>query len=917
MSSKVLLCAILFMPLPFFLPAWGPAQTFSNVLLPRGADPWVYRHLDGMHYLTVTTSRDITLWRSTTLSTIGSGEKKTVWTPPSSGPNSRHLWAPELHYLQNKWYLYYAADDGNNDHHRMFVLENASPDPFQGAFVDRGKIFDPRADKWAIDGTVFELDGKLYFVWSGREGDKNDRQNLYIAAMENPYTIRGPRVEICRPTLPWEMKGKPHVNEGPEVVIRGKTINLIYSASGAWTDDYCLGLLTATVGSDLLSPSSWMKHPEPIFRSGNGVFGPGHASFVKSPDGKEDWIVYHAALFQGAKWKRNVRTQRFTWNANGTPSLGAPLPPDQPIKLPGGEPLAPKAIFRSPVSLAVPLGGSSVWVAEYAARAVTEVDPVAGKVKRRLPLDLAPTGFALDARRNVLYVTGEAPRGRILALDLHTGRVRASLSAGHTPMAPVLSPDGKLLYVLSRFENCVRVLDVANGREVGQLPVPREPVAAALTPDGNLLVVANHLPAMPAHLEQVAAAVTLIDTAARKVLTHVLLPNGSTSLRGVCVAPDGRHAYITHTLGHHQLPATQLERGWMNTSALSILDLASRRLVTTVLLDELDRGAANAWDVICSADGAWLNVAHAGTHEVSAINRSALHARLEALPPDELADVPRALIFLAGIRQRLPLPGKGPRALAVLGRDIIAAQYFTDDLAVLRREKAGFSPAQTIPLGPHAPLTSQRRGELLFHDATLCFQHWQSCATCHPDGRADGLNWDLLNDGIGNPKNTRSMVYAFRIQPVMSLGQRATAAAAVRSGLTHIEFCVRSEEEAAAMDAYLQSLRPVPSPRLVNGRLSAEAERGRILFTITGCAACHPPPLYTDLKAYDLGTSKGLDRGKALVTPRLVEVWRTAPYLHDGSALTVQEAMLRHSRAAAALSRRDIDDLAEYVLSLP
>ena len=220
----------------------------------------------------------------------------------------------------------------------MFALENQNPDPFQGDFAEGGKVFDPQADRWAIDGTLLNAGKKRYFIWSGWEGDENVRQNVYIAPMSDPVTISGPRVEISRPQLPWETIGEPHINEGPEVIVRKNVVHLIYSASGSWTDAYCLGLLTAKVDSDLLSPSSWKKHDKPVFERANGVPGPGHASFVKSPDGKQDWIVYHAARFQGAGWTRNVRTQPFAWQKNGLPNFGTPVDPNAPIHVPSGDP---------------------------------------------------------------------------------------------------------------------------------------------------------------------------------------------------------------------------------------------------------------------------------------------------------------------------------------------------------------------------------------------------------------------------------------------------------------------------------------------------------------------------------------------------------------------------------------------------
>jgi GH43 family beta-xylosidase len=319
-------------------PAGAEVRDFYNVVAPSGADPWVIRHADGHYYMTVTTGDNVTLWRSATLTGLWAGERKVVWTPPAAGPKSRNIWAPELHRLDGKWYVYYAADDGDNANHRMYVLENPSADPFRGAFTDKGKIHDPADDRWAIDGTVLDLKGKRYFIWSGWEKDVNVRQVLYIAPMTNPWTLGGRRVEISRPEHPWETVGDPDVNEGPQVLVTEMHVHLVYSASGSWTDSYCLGLLTLKTDDDPLAPASWVKHPKPVFESGHGVFGPGHCSFVKSPDGSEDWLVYHAARFRGAGWTRNVRAQKFDRDAAGMPRFGTPARPDVPIPLPGGEP---------------------------------------------------------------------------------------------------------------------------------------------------------------------------------------------------------------------------------------------------------------------------------------------------------------------------------------------------------------------------------------------------------------------------------------------------------------------------------------------------------------------------------------------------------------------------------------------------
>jgi len=492
----------------------------------------------------------------------------------------------------------------------------------------------------------------------------------------------------------------------------------------------------------------------------------------------------------------------------------------------------------------------------------------------------------------------------------------------------VVSIDGKTLYVCNRFNNDVSVIDLASKKEVARIAVTREPVAAAITPDGKYLVVANLLPAGAADGDYVAATVSVIEAAGQKVVASVRLHNGSIGLRGICISPDGQHAYVTHTLGRYTLPTTQLDRGWINTNALTILDLSERTLLNTVLLDDVDSGAANPWGVACTADGRTICVSHAGTHQVSVIDRAKLHEKLTRVAAGQrvsdasssAADVPNDLSFLVGLRRRLRLAGNGPRGLIALGTKVYTAEYFTDtigvvDIALQRRQQA-----QSLPLATQSPLTITRKGEILFHDAALCFQRWQSCSSCHPGGRADTLNWDLLNDGMGNPKNTKSLLLSHRTPPAMITGARQNAETAVRSGIKHIQFAVRPEEDAAAIDEYLKSLQPMASPYLVEGKLSLAARRGKTVFEKAGCARCHPAPLYTDMQQHDVGTGKNREKNREFDTPTLIEVWRTAPYLYDGRAATMREVLTRFNRdnkhgTTSQLSEKEITDLGEFVLS--
>jgi cytochrome c peroxidase len=272
---------------------------------------------------------------------------------------------------------------------------------------------------------------------------------------------------------------------------------------------------------------------------------------------------------------------------------------------------------------------------------------------------------------------------------------------------------------------------------------------------------------------------------------------------------------------------------------------------------------------------------------------------------------------------RLPLSGKGARGLAVAGSKVYVAQYFSDSVAVHDQRAAADAAISTIALGPPPVLTDERRGHLLFEDATICFQQWQSCASCHPDARADGLNWDLVNDGTGNRKNTKSMLFSHRTAPAMATGIRESAEAAVRAGLNHILFTYRPDQEAEAIDAHLRSLRPVPSPHLRDGRMTPAARRGEKLFygERINCGRCHPAPLYTDRRRHNVGTRRVNEYTDRFDTPTLIEVWRTAPYLHDGRYTTIEELLVdgRHGlrrTGAVDLSEQEIADLVAFVLSL-
>ena len=318
--------------------------TFTNPVL-AGADPWIVRHGD-TYYLAQSHDRGIWIYRSDTLTRPDRHGVK-VWSAPDTGWNRSNVWAPELHYLDGHWYIYYAAGRSGPPylHQRAGVLESVSDDP-QGRYVDRGMLYtgDSVATRahpyWAIDLTVGRIGGRLYAIWSGWSGDATtDRtpQHLYAARMTNPYTIATNRVRIASPTAPWERGTELDLEEGPELLAHAGRVFVIYSSRESWLRSYRLGQLRLRdTTADPLDPSSWEK-TGPVFVGTDRVFGVGHASFTTSPDGRESWIVYHSKVTPTPGWNRVIRLQRFGWKPDGSPAFGIPVPSGAPIPAPSGQ----------------------------------------------------------------------------------------------------------------------------------------------------------------------------------------------------------------------------------------------------------------------------------------------------------------------------------------------------------------------------------------------------------------------------------------------------------------------------------------------------------------------------------------------------------------------------------------------------
>jgi YVTN family beta-propeller protein len=605
--------------------------------------------------------------------------------------------------------------------------------------------------------------------------------------------------------------------------------------------------------------------------------------------------------------------------------------------------------FRSPQFLVVAKDGQAVYVSDRTARAVVALHGPELTQTHEIRLQGEPHGITLSADGHYLFVA-EYGAGTVAIVDTAQHAVISRVTVGKWPMSIALAEPSRRLYVGNQDDHTVSVIDLGQEppREIERVAVTREPSAIAVTPDQQRVIVANRLPHCRGTDNVLASEISIIDATALSVATQIQLPSGSTMVNGLCLSPDGAWAYVVHGLGRFNLPITQLERGWVNTNALTIIDLANNCRFVTLLLDELSQGAADPHSIVCSSDGSQLWISHAGVHELSLIDVRQLHRLLAGEVPADLATLKDGMrpnvwveiqedktkmsklennltaLYIAGVIRRFPSGGKGPRGLAMTpqGDEIFAANYYSGEIAVLAADTGILR--RTIAVGSQPEATAERRGELIFHDATYAFQRWHSCASCHAnEGRVDGLRWDFLADGIGNGKDTLSLVGLQHTEPMNRRATVATAAACTRGGLESTNMLVPTDEAVADLYAYLTSLTPLPNPhRQPDGTLSQVAQRGQDLFQGKAkCANCHPAPYFTDKRVHNVGVLSPNEPDGRYDTPSLVEAYRTAPYLHDGRALTLKEVLTTHNKehkhgGTEGLSVDEIDAIVAFLREL-
>ncbi len=598
-----------------------------------------------------------------------------------------------------------------------------------------------------------------------------------------------------------------------------------------------------------------------------------------------------------------------------------------------------KSPYNTPCDLIV-LNDSSLFMVEKDQNQIRIIDSVTLETQRLIPTQSKPTAITQVRVDNQTYiaVVGGCPNGWI-SIFLPCGKNVLTQSCGHSPEAITSAViEGKnSIVVCDRYNNKVNIFDFSTSPHKLELQqnliTTREPISAIFNPEGTRLFVANALPNQPSNTIHTTAVIDVFSFPKCEKVKSISLPSVAFNLRKMALSPDGKFLILPHNVGRTQVPVLRINRGWIVQNMLSIIDVKNEKLWATVGLDDEQTGAPNPTATTFSPDGKILALVFGGNHELCLIDFPATIQKIKKRYVEQ--NDPKNLVamnpfddynFIAEYKKRIPLQLNGPRAIAFSSTNkLFIAGGFSDNINAVSlnnnqkvsiQEKSYGRSFEQLPLA--------RQGEIYFSDARKCNGRWFSCVTCHPNGRMDGVSWDLLNDGASNPKNTRSMLHAIHTPPCMALGVRKNAIDAIRAGFSSIQFYKVTEDDEKvlipAIVAYFESMKPIPSPYLVNGKLSASAQRGEKVFKDAGCMRCHYGPYMTDNKMYDVGTTIPQDASMKVNTPSLHELYMTAPYLHTGATSSLKDAITVHNPKVRGntkdLSETELNDLVEYLLSL-
>jgi YVTN family beta-propeller protein len=594
------------------------------------------------------------------------------------------------------------------------------------------------------------------------------------------------------------------------------------------------------------------------------------------------------------------------------------------------KPESDEARYLSPREMVLSLDGRWLYVMCEASDEVRVVDSQSGRVVKTVAVGHVPRGIALSPDGKKLYIANSWD-DTATEIDTDSLKVARTLATGFEPNGVAVDGANKTLYVANRLSNDVSVIDLASGQEIKRLAAGRGASYLTPSPDGRLLYCTHVYPKIGAHRTPPESEVTVIDTRRQMVVDRKPLHNVAGVFH-TAVSSDGQLVVSAQLRPHNLVPLAHVEHGWAFGDSLAIFgdDING---VVQVPLDELERYFAMPYAVAITPDKTKLYVSSAGSETVSVIDIRKMLAYVRETNAPIANDLSASATYVIG---RIPV-GRNPKGLLISrdGKRLFVANRLDDSIAVI--DTVTDVVVSSIDLGGKKDMTSLRRGERLFYTARFAFQGQFSCANCHIDSTFDGLQWDLEPDGFGvDIVDNRSIEDLAGTEPFKWNGGNPNMA--TECGPRTEKFFYRSQSynsaELADLVTYVMALPYRPNRyRLSGGELTAAQERGKTIFnrskTKNGapipetnqCGYCHSGPKYTNTKLADVGSGKPTDRSPLIDVPQLPNVAYSAPYLHDGSAKSMEEIWTvfnPHDTHGVTndLQKDELNDLIEYLRTL-
>lgn len=590
--------------------------------------------------------------------------------------------------------------------------------------------------------------------------------------------------------------------------------------------------------------------------------------------------------------------------------------------------------YLSPLDIAVSPAGSRLYVTAQEGNTLVVVAPAERRVVARIGVGEHPYGVVLSRDGKIAYVSNQWSN-TVSVINLAEGRLVDTLEVGSGPAGLALGPEDTLLYVANSYSNDISILDLQNGRERKRLVAGPNPSAVQFSADNNTVYVTNQRSNPVPFRKPPVSEVTVVDVASQQVIERKNFTSAHI-LENVAFTPTGDLALVTLVRPKNLVPSTQIERGWMINHGIGVIESGPNGRLAQFLLDEPHSFYADPFDVVIDPAGQRAFVTHSGADIVTVVDIAEIRALLVAATPATLATYANHLgLSSRYVIKRIPT-GPNPKGLALApdGKRLYVAERLADRIAVIDTET--METLETIELGGPRTETMVRRGRRLFNSASHTFQGQFSCRTCHPAGHQDGLTYDLTGTGR-NLANVQTLRELGGTSPFKWNGKNVSVY--MQCGMRFSKFVTRTEsfspDNLNALVAYITSdISHPPNPyRNASGELTPAQLRGKAVFersrTNAGrlipprdrCSTCHPPPHFTDRQKTDVGTLAATDNPSLFDSPKLNNIYESAPYLHDGRAATLEEIWTKYNPddqhgVVNEMTKNQLNDLIEYLKSL-